>query len=300
MKRVVSVSLGSRSRDYAITVELLGQRISIERVGTNGDVAQAKRLYAALDGVVDCLGVGGATLAVESQRRSYRLTAPWRMVAHVRQTPVVDGSGFRNVMERRVADYVLEELGDIFAERTVFSLVAADRMALTLGFADNGFEVVMGDVMFALGLPVALKGLDAHEKFMTWLAPLVRHLPMSMLYPTGEREDVNTPRYVRWFEWAEVIAGDGNYATHYMPLDMRGKLVATNTTTARDVRLYRERGVRYLVTSTPRLGERSFGTNLMEATLVALSGKERKLDTAEVVGLIDELGWCPNLERLQE
>lgn len=300
MKRVVSVSLGSRSRDYAIVVELLGQAISIERVGTDGSVAQAKKLYGELDGKVDCLGVGGATLAVDSQRRSYKLTAPCRMVAHVRQTPVVDGSGFRSVMERAVAGHILRELGDIFERRTVFSLAAADRMALTLGFVEEGFEAVMGDLMFALGIPIPLKGLDAHERFMNWLAPVVRHLPMSMLYPTGEREDVNTPRYEKWFRWGEVIAGDGNYATHNMPLDMAGKLVATNTTTARDVRLYRERGVRYLVTSTPRLGERSFGTNLMEAALVALAGLGRRLTIAETKDLVGELDWHPNIERLQD
>ena len=74
-----------------------------------------------------------------------------------------------------------------------------------------------------------------------------------------------------------MIAGDGNYITHSMPLDMAGKIVATNTTTARDMALYRERGVRCVVTSTPRLGERTFGTNVMEGALVALSGQGRKL-----------------------
>ncbi|OGO05980.1 MAG: hypothetical protein A2Y73_06720 [Chloroflexi bacterium RBG_13_56_8] len=35
MKRAVSVSQGSKTHDYNIIVELLGQEISIERIGTN-------------------------------------------------------------------------------------------------------------------------------------------------------------------------------------------------------------------------------------------------------------------------
>jgi len=64
------------------------------------------------------------------------------------------------------------------------------------------------------------------------------------------------------------------------------------------VALFRERGVRYLVTSTPRLGTRSFGTNLMESVLVALAGKGRALQPAEVEEMIAALGWKPNIEAL--
>jgi hypothetical protein len=57
------------------------------------------------------------------------------------------------------------------------------------------------------------------------------------------------------------------------------KIIATNTTTAADVELFREAGIKYLVTSTPVLEGRSFGTNMMEAALIAASGKGRALTT---------------------
>jgi hypothetical protein len=46
------------------------------------------------------------------------------------------------------------------------------------------------------------------------------------------------------------------------------------------------------------LGERSFGTNLMEAALVALSGKGRVLDAREMAEMVEAVGWRPNLEVL--
>jgi hypothetical protein len=47
----------------------------------------------------------------------------------------------------------------------------------------------------------------------------------------------------------------------------------TNTLTARDVEELRARGVARLVSTTPDFGGRSFGTNVIEAALLALLGK---------------------------
>ena len=84
-----------------------------------------------------------------------------------------------------------------------------------------------------------------------------------------------------------------------MPARLDGKIVVTNTTTLKDVGLFRERGIAYLVTTTPVLDGRSFGTNMMEAALVALAGKERTLTIAELTDLIDQLGFEPQLQDLR-
>jgi hypothetical protein len=83
-----------------------------------------------------------------------------------------------------------------------------------------------------------------------------------------------------------------------MPDRLDGKVIATNTTTLADVEAFRQRGVRYLVTSTPRLEGRSFGTNMMEAALVAVAGKGRPLATDELQEMLVRLDMKPTLQRL--
>ena len=83
-----------------------------------------------------------------------------------------------------------------------------------------------------------------------------------------------------------------------MPERLDGKVIATNTTTPDDVELFRQMGVKYLVTSTPVLEGRSFGTNMMEAALVAVAGKGRQLTQAELSELLAELGFEPQLQEL--
>ena len=83
-----------------------------------------------------------------------------------------------------------------------------------------------------------------------------------------------------------------------MPPFLAGKVIATNTTTDEDVEMFRRAGVAHLVTSTPRFEGRTFGTNVMEAALVAVAGHGRPLTHDELIEIIDRVGMEPQLQRL--
>jgi hypothetical protein len=84
-----------------------------------------------------------------------------------------------------------------------------------------------------------------------------------------------------------------------MPDDLHGKLIVTNTTTLQDMEMFRERGVRYVVTTTPQLQGRSFGTNMMEAALTAIAGKGRLLTKAELTEMLSEVDMTPTVHNLE-
>ena len=76
MKRVVSVSIGSSSRNHRIETELLGETFLIERIGTDGDLKRAIEIVRELDGQVDAIGLGGIDLYIYSGGRRYRFRMP--------------------------------------------------------------------------------------------------------------------------------------------------------------------------------------------------------------------------------
>ncbi len=55
-----------------------------------------------------------------------------------------------------------------------------------------------------------------------------------------------------------------------------------------------------LVTTTPELNGRTFGTNVMEALLVAISGKRRELGAAEYEELLNAINFTPRITYLQQ
>jgi hypothetical protein len=298
MKRVVSVSLGSSSRDHKATLQLLGQEVTVERIGTDGDIEKAIQLYNELDGQVDALGVGGIDLTLRVRDRHYPLYQALKLVKDVKHTPVVDGGGLKHTLERRVMQFVEQEIGDEISPKQGMLASSVDRFGMALSFAEAGYDMVYADLMFALGLGIPLRTIHSVEILAAILLPILGHLPISFIYPTGEKQTINEPKWEEYYQWASVVAGDFLYIKRHMPLHMDGKVIVTNTTTQEDVKMLTERGVKYLVTTTPRLEGRSFGTNVMEGALVTVAGKERKLTTSELEELIKELDLGPAIEKL--
>jgi hypothetical protein len=297
MKRAVSVSLGSSARDKRVIITLKDEQISVERIGTDGDVEKARRLFAELDGQVDALGVGGVDIVLRLEGREYPLRAALKLVQDVHQTPVVDGRGLKHTLERRVFELAAPELDGRPHFRTAFVPVAADRLGLAEAAADVADELIIGDLMVALGIPIPIRGIPSYHRLARVLFPVVSHFPMSLLF-YGSGGDEHEPKYQRYWEEADLIAGDFLFMRKYVPDDLTGKTVVTNTTTAENIEFLRERGVRQVITTTPRYEGRSFGTNMMEATLTAYAGKGRPLTDAELNELIDELDFRPSVQRL--
>lgn len=300
MKRAVSVSLGSSIRDKSVEIELLGEQVLVERIGTNGDIQKATQLYQELDGKIDAFGVGGIDLWVGTDKRRYPLVEAQKMVRCVSKTPIVDGSGLKNTLEYQAMKYVEKEIGSEIPIKQAMNTVAMDRYGMSKGMVDAGYQVVFCDLMFALGIPIPLRSLRQVDLLGALLAPIVGRLPIRFLYPTGEKQHEHIPKFTKWYDWACLIAGDCLYIKRHMPFNLQGKTVLTNTTTEKDVKDFQQAGVKYLVTTTPRLEGRSFGTNMMEAAMVAVAGKGRPLEQSELVEMIKRINLRPHIERLSD
>jgi hypothetical protein len=300
MKRAVSISIGSSKRNKAVEVTLLGEKVSIERIGTDGDMEAAALKYRELDGTVDAFGVGGADLGALVDGKFFPFHSVQPMVRYVKKTPLVDGGGLKNTLENKAPAFLDQKLGDYIKERgrKVFVALGVDRWGLSKSFVEAGYEVVFGDLMFALDIPIAIKSLSGLRTLAKLMIPIVTRFPFEWLYPTGDKQDEHKPKYENWYQWATVIAGDCHYVKRHMPLNMQGKVVVTNTTTPDDVAFFKKCGVKYLVTTTPVMDGRSFGTNMMEAALVAISGKGRPLTWPELTEMLDKLGFEPQIQEL--
>lgn len=300
MKRAVSISIGSSKRNKAVEVTLLGEKVSIERIGTDGDMEAAALKYKELDGTVDAFGVGGADLGALADGKWYPFYSVQPMVRFVKKTPLVDGGGLKNTLENKAPAFLDKKIAEYINARgrKVLVTVGVDRWGLSQSFVDAGYETVFGDLMFGLDIPIAIHKIGQLKTVAALLMPIAGRLPFAWIYPTGEKQEKRTPKWGEHYAWATVIAGDCHYIKRFMPSDLTGKVIVTNTTTPEDVAEFKKAGVKYLVTTTPVLEGRSFGTNMMEAALVAISGKGRPLTWPELTEMLDKLGFEPQLQEL--
>jgi len=296
-KHVVSVSLGSSTRDKSVLVELGGVEIRAERRGVDGNLAAFNRLMRELDGNVDVLSVGGTEIAFHVDGDVLRFRSTDKLIDGVVKTPLVDGAGVKMTLERRVFELVGADLGGEAAPRfeQAFLNIALDRWGMALAVGEVSDSVVYGDLMFSFGVPVALRSLGQVKRMAHMLVPIAGRLPLRWLYPSGENQTVREPKFAKHFEQSDLICGDFLYIAKYAPDDLSGKTVLTNTTTAENVEWLRDAGAARLITTTPRFDGRSFGTNLTEALITAAVGSDRPLTVDEMNAAIDELGIRPNV-----
>lgn len=298
MKHALSISLGSSKRDKSADIHLLGQPIRLERRGTNGDTQLAQQRFADLDGTVDAFGIGGIELNLHMNRQIYQFDAAKKLIRSVRQTPYTDGGGLKATLENQVVARLVAELGDKYQTGNVLLTAATDRYGMTRSFTDAGYNIIAGDLGFGLGIPYAIRSLKQIHRLSRLMLPFVTKLPISVLYPTGDKQEKIVPKFQDWYAWADVIAGDCLYIKQHMPDNLEGKVIVTNTTTARDMALFRARGVSHVLTTTPTFAGRSFGTNLLEAGLTAVFQKSRALTHAEVAQLVKKANLKPTLHTL--
>src|SRR5699024_2362906 len=148
-----------------------------------------------------------------------------------------------------------------------------DRVGLAEAYNAYGSKMLNVDLMFALGVPVPIYNTKTLHSIADIIMPVVCRLPFRMLYPTGNGQNITVERFKRYYNQADIIAGDFLYIKKHMPIYMSGKIVVTNTVTKEDIADLIERGVDLLITSTPALDGSSFGTNVLEAIVVCLSEK---------------------------
>ncbi|HRU33012.1 MAG TPA: quinate 5-dehydrogenase [bacterium] len=294
MKRIVSISLGSSKRDHRVSLSILGEEVIIERIGTDGDIDKAIEKIRELDGKVSAIGLGGIDLYFTIGNKRYVVKDALKMAKAAVKTPVVDGSLIKDTLEKQTVKLLSNVIPGGIRGKNVLLPSAVDRFGMAEAFHNLGANILIGDLMFALGIPIPIYSIKLLKILAYILLPVLTRLPFYILYPVGEKQEKNTPKFTKYFIWADIIAGDFIYIKKYMPERLEGKVIFTNTVTSGDKEMLKERGVRYLITTTPELGGRSFGTNVLEGFLVAMQDKRLPQESDEE--FLERIGFKPRVE----
>lgn len=295
-KTIVSVSLGSSLRNHEAEIELMDFKIHIKRIGVDGDRKKFMQILKELDGKVDAFGLGGADLYLRAGRYKYQVVDIAKMVSVLEKTPIVDGGELKETWERKVPRILVEKEKLELNGKIALFMSGMDRYGLAEGLSQQGCRLLIGDMPFALGIPIPLTRLSTLRLLSILMMPVLRRLPLKVLYPTGKNQEVRVARSPHLFKRADIVAGDFLYINRFMPDDMNGKIIITNTVTNNDIETLRKFGVKILVTTTPEMNGRSFGANVLQAIFVSILEKRpENILPEEYLHLMDILGIQPRV-----
>lgn len=300
MKHILSVSLGDSDRNSKLIENFAGQSFILERLGTNGSKKLALDLIRENDGKVSAFGLGGTDIYIYAGDKRYVLQESLQFLRMAKKSPLVDGSGLKNTLERRILQLLQLEYNINFTNKKILLVCAVDRFGLAEAIVESGMEFTFGDLIYGLGINYPIKTMSGLKRLANFILPVISKLPVSWFYPTGKAQQKQNSCRTEYFFQHDIIAGDFHFIKKFMPRtenSLLNKIIITNTVTAEDRLILKVLGVKILVTTTPQIQGRSFGTNVIEALLVALADKDnKKLSSAEYEAMIAKLQIKPHVE----
>ena len=101
MKKILSISMGSSSRDHTTVHEFLGEKFEISRIGYNADLEKVIQAYKEYDGKVDAFGVGGVEFYLGVGEKKYYFREVKRIRDAIKKSKAGDGNGIKGLLVQR-------------------------------------------------------------------------------------------------------------------------------------------------------------------------------------------------------
>jgi hypothetical protein len=156
MKTVIGISLGSRDQDFEFSTQFLGERLRVQRLGTDGSGARAAKLLRQHNGKAAAIGLG---LVKDSDR----IAAPGaarrldgdaaKLQALATRSPLSSGARLADIFLEWAVRHAQNSLGHYFDNARVlfFSGIANAKLAASMAeYTDN---LRFADPLLQLGVP---------------------------------------------------------------------------------------------------------------------------------------------------
>lgn len=302
MKQILWLDLGVGSETRRVS--FAGQAVELHRIGTDGNLELARQALRQADGQVDAIALEGmaAQLKLGAATRAHDDGVALR--ASAAQTPVVDGSGVRDGLERWAVILANRAQPGIFAEKFILMTPGLNHSGLTDEIAKHSPAVRYADPFIFFNLP-NFPGVGSKKSLDQVAAPTLEQLarlPFKLIHARAGKP--HTRRTAAPFQQADLLVGDIGAIRRYAPHSLKRKTIIVEYATEADITDLQARGASIVVTLMPGLGERGglgdLPAAVMEAIFVACRARaDMPLTEDTYLDLMAGLDWTPHIRYLR-
>ncbi|MGL6111369.1 MAG: dehydrogenase, partial [Rubrivivax sp.] len=272
MKTVIGVSLGAKQHDYELRTRLLGQALQVRRLGTDADLAEARRLLRHWNTRADALGLGlakdrgGLGGAGRDEGHAARLRAL------VTQAPVSDGARLADIVLEWAVRHAQSTLGHYFDNARVLFFSGLAHQKLALSMSEYTPNLHFADPVLQLGSPKLLTSLQALDLYASGMHYVANWVPRRLVRGALLEQ---WAQYVlrRAVRHATVVVAPVHQLDDMGLEELAGKTIVT--TTVNDARLaaFRDKGVHLVIDGAPMVQGHVVDPSLFDAMILAATGR---------------------------
>jgi predicted amino acid dehydrogenase len=297
MKKVVSVSLGSSSKDYEFQTRFLGQHFQVRRVGADEDEGRAWELLRRYQSEADAIGLGMIRdhYDIGSRRHVHKDTE--RLLNVVTRIPATTGSELRRLLQVRAVRHVQKKLVNYFNNNLVLFLSGMVNYDMALAMSDYTPNLKFADAVLDTGAPAILTSLDQLEVYARGAQIASSFLPTQRLSRLPGLSKLRKEILAREMEKCHVIVGTyDDIAVFGTPANLEGKTLITSAIDEDALEFFKDCNVNLVVDVSPMLFDQVVGLNTIQAmVLAALETTPEELSEHDLEEIVEELKIEPRL-----
>ncbi len=272
MKNVVGISLGSRKQDFEFTTDFLGERLHVQRLGTDGDARRAEQLLREWDARADAIGLGlqsddDAAWALRQGEPNLALLA-----RTATRAPVTTGERLAGVFSEWAVRHAQAELPGLFNNARVLFFDGLAHQKLALALSEFTGNLQFADALLQLGVPKLLGSLDALSHYA-----IGEHYARQWLPPRAAADGVlhDWTHYVlrKALHKASVIVAPVHRLDAFGIEELAAKTIVTSTVNDERMERFRQAGVHLVIDAAPLLAGHALAPDMLDAMLLAATGR---------------------------
>ena len=272
MKTVISISLGSKSQDYEFTTRLLGERLHVQRLGTDGSVARAAKLLKQWEQHADAIGLGVVkdTSRIGAQRLVGADSA--RLKRIVTRVPLTTGERLADIFLEWALRHTQTELGHYFDNARVLFFSGMSNRKLAVAMSEFTQNLQFADPLLQLGVPKLLTSLDALGLYASGMHYARDWTPPRVITATVLKQWTHFV-LARALAKATVVVAPVHELDAFGLEELAGKTIVTSNVNERRLAHFKDSGVNMVVDGAPVLQGHVLGPEMLDAMIIAASGK---------------------------
>ncbi len=298
MKKIINVSLGSSDQDYEFTTKFLDDEFTIQRIGTNGDEAEAWEQLQRLQAKCDVMAVGMVADDYNVGEFRFENQSTRKLTQVVTRVPVTTGARLRRMLQCSAIRYVQKELVNYFNNNKVLFLSGMANYDMATLMAEYTPNLKFADPIIHAGIPKFLKSVTALELYARGRYGINEFTPF-------DTEKTNVPsiptlkrRLIRGaMKDSHVVVGTSSEIRKYGDVEsLKDKTLITSAVSDEDLAFFKDVQVNLVIDVTPDMFDQVLGINVLEAMIIGASDIEAdELSTADLEDIVKELNIKPRL-----
>ncbi len=262
MKQVIGISLGSKRQNFRFNDNFLGEDLSVQRIGTDGDTVKALRLLRQFKNKAAAIGLG---MPVDD---------PPVLAAQQGSVPVSSGTRLGEILLEWAVRHSQVRLGSYFSNARVLFFEGMTDAKLAHAMSEYTENLAFADLPMRFGIPKLLTSIDALQTYIellrylpAWISPDRLHLPLPM------REEWRRLMLSKALREATVVVAPVHALDEFGIEELAGKTIVTTTVNEARLEHFKHAGVQMVIDAAPFLFGHALDPSLLDAMIIAASGK---------------------------